>query len=69
MTVGFPKRVGMALSLTALVLLGSCASSLQAQSLTQGILGIVTDATGAVIPGATISYMNLATGVGERSNQ
>ncbi len=58
-----PWRVGAAFSLAALMLLGLSAPSLQAQSTTQAIQGLVTDATGAVIPGATVSYMNLATGV------
>lgn len=39
--------------------------ALKAQSITQTIQGLVSDATGAVIPGATVSYMNLDTGVSQ----
>ena len=39
--------------------------ALKAQSTTQTIQGLVSDATGAVIPGATVSYMNLDTGVSQ----
>lgn len=39
--------------------------ALKAQSITQTIQGLVSDATGAVIPGATISYTNLDTGVSQ----
>lgn len=63
MKVAFTNRAILVFSLAALVLLGSGASSLQAQSTTQAIQGLVSDATGAVIPGATVSYMNLDTGV------
>ncbi len=65
MKVAFTNRAVLVFSLAALVLLGSFASSLYAQAATQRIQGLVTDATGAVIPGATVSYMNLATGVSD----
>ncbi|MGH9605891.1 MAG: carboxypeptidase regulatory-like domain-containing protein [Terracidiphilus sp.] len=58
--------------LTAAALLGLavCVPNLQAQSGAGSIQGTVTDATGAVIPGASVSAVNTATNVtvGTRSN-
>ena len=63
MKVSFPKRVGLAFSLAALLIVG-WAPNLQAQlSTTQTIEGLVTDATGAVIPGATVTMTNVDTGI------
>ena len=64
MKVAFTNRVVLVFSLAALVLLGSGASSLHAQrTSTQTIEGLVTDATGAVIPGATVTMANIDTGI------
>ncbi|HUG82757.1 MAG TPA: carboxypeptidase-like regulatory domain-containing protein, partial [Bryobacterales bacterium] len=41
------------------------APSLQAQAITQTIQGLVTDATGAVIPGATVTIKNIGTGLSQ----
>ena len=49
--------------LAALLVLGGCATSLHAQATQQTITGLVTDATGAVIPGATVTAHNIDTGV------
>jgi len=46
-----------------LVALSIVGGSLFAQSTTQTIQGLVTDSTGAVIPGASVSITNVATGV------
>ena len=62
MKVAFTNRAVLVFSLAALVLLGS-ASSLHAQAITQTIQGLVSDATGAVIPGATVTVTNINTGV------
>ena len=63
MKVSFPKRVGLALSLAALLIV-AWALNLHAQlSTTQTIEGLVTDATGAVIPGATVTMTNVDTGI------
>jgi outer membrane receptor protein involved in Fe transport len=40
-----------------------CAKGLSAQSVDTGVLGAITDGTGALIPGAAISVTNQATGV------
>jgi hypothetical protein len=53
-------RTQLTLLLVALTIL---CGSLSAQSTTQTIQGLVTDSTGAVIPGATVTITNVATGV------
>ena len=64
MKVAFPWRVGAAFSLAALMLVGLSAPSLHAQrTSTQTIEGLVTDANGAVIPGATVTMANIDTGI------
>jgi hypothetical protein len=45
------------------VLLVIFASPLQAQVSTADIVGTVTDSSGAVLPGATVTATNLATGL------
>src|SRR5512145_3373256 len=39
------------------------ATSLSAQSVDTGVLGAVSDSTGALIPGVTVTATNVATGV------
>lgn len=41
----------------------ACCATLGAQSTTQTVQGLVTDASGAVIPGAKVTLTNMATGV------
>ena len=47
----------------ALIAVATLAPSLQGQAITQTIQGLVTDATGAVIPGASVTVKNINTGV------
>ncbi|MDA1314631.1 MAG: carboxypeptidase-like regulatory domain-containing protein [Acidobacteria bacterium] len=49
--------------MTALLLAGLSAPSLSAQAITQTVQGLVTDATGAVIPGASVTVKNIGTGL------
>src|SRR5258708_5624583 len=49
------------LSLTVFALLGSLSPYTSAQDATGRILGVVTDATGAVVPNANITGINTAT--------
>ena len=49
-------------ALAMIVALCFC-TALSAQSTTQTVQGLVTDASGAVIPGATVTLTNVATGV------
>jgi hypothetical protein len=50
-----------------LFLLSAFAGSLYGQATGQSLLGLVSDATGAVVPGATITITNVATGVESRT--
>ncbi len=52
------RRIGQSLALSAVLL---CPLPLFAQTTTADILGTVTDATGAVIPNATVTVVNLDT--------
>jgi hypothetical protein len=54
-------------SLACLMMMLFVAPNLRAQSTTGAIVGVVTDATGAAIPGATITLTNVRTGVKENS--
>jgi hypothetical protein len=56
-------RLSLAVLVAALLLVGFNAPSLNAQAITQTIQGLVTDATGAVIPGASVTLTNRDTGV------
>lgn len=40
-----------------------CATPVEAQSLDTGVLGIVSDASGGIVPGANVTVTNVATGV------
>ena len=52
--------------LIALVLLATlCASPVWAQSADTGILGTVTDSSGAIVPGADVTITNASTGVAQ----
>jgi hypothetical protein len=55
------RLAGVALAL-ALVMIG-IPGPLQAQGLTGQISGTVTDATGAVLPGVTVTIKNVGTGL------
>src|SRR5579871_1587716 len=44
-------------------LLFVCASTAFCQTETAAVLGTVTDSTGAIVPGATVTLKNLGTGV------
>ena len=44
-----------------------CGSGLHAQVVNQSIQGLVSDASGAVVPGATVSVTNLDTGIGHKA--
>ena len=58
----FPKRlIGLALS-TCLALVALPAAALGQQATTGTIEGIVSDSTGAVLPGATVTFLNANTG-------
>lgn len=57
------KWIGAALSTTAVVALMLCCSSALAQSGAGSIQGTITDSTGALIPGASITVVNTATNV------
>src|SRR5262245_18742932 len=46
-----------------LVLLPIATASLFGQGVTQGVRGTVSDPSGAVVPGATVRAINIATGV------
>ncbi len=59
-TAGLYFRLGL---VVAVALLFSCSIRLQAQTVTGTILGIVTDASGAVVPNAAITITNQDTGV------
>lgn len=48
--------------LVACLLLGACGAILLGQSATGNIIGHVTDSTGAVIPGASVTAINPAKG-------
>ena len=48
-----------------LLLAGLIAPLLNGQAITQTIQGLVTDATGSVVPGATVTIRNLGTGVAQ----
>ncbi|MBI1355575.1 MAG: hypothetical protein GC160_14625 [Acidobacteria bacterium] len=63
MCIGF--RGTLTLGLLALSIL---CGSLSAQSTTQTIQGLVTDSTGAVIPGASVTMTNIETGVKQRTD-
>ena len=55
------KIMNRAITLAVLLLCG--AALLSAQSATQSILGLVTDSSGAVLSGATVTITNIGTGV------
>lgn len=57
------KCSGLVLALSAAIALVLCGSPAVAQSGAGSIQGTVTDATGAVIPGASISVVNTATNI------
>jgi hypothetical protein len=50
-------------ALIAMAALSSFSSTAQAQTATGGIRGVVTDPTGAALPGAAVTARNVATGV------
>ena len=50
-------------ALIAVAALFSFSSTVPAQTATGGIRGVVTDPTGAALPGATVTARNVATGV------
>src|SRR4028119_1108103 len=54
----FLKYVGSALALWVM-----CVTPARGQTVDTGVLGAVTDVSGAVIPGATVTVRNRATGV------
>src|ERR1700733_3942869 len=56
-------RSTQAIQLTAIVLLLFCGVNLTAQTITANVNGTVTDASHAVIPGATITAINVDTNV------
>lgn len=57
------RRIASVLSLAALFgVYGLTGPTLSAQSTTADILGTVTDSSGAVVPGATVTVRNLGTG-------
>ena len=56
-------RSTQAIQLTAIVLLLFCGVNLTAQTITANVNGTVTDASHAVIPGATITATNVDTNV------
>jgi len=58
-----PRIVRLALMALALLLMPLSASTLLAQSDTGNIAGTVTDATGAVIPGANVLATNTENGL------
>lgn len=59
------RKTILSLAILALLCCGA-ASTLLAQSLTQGnILGTVTDPSGAVVPGATVTLKNDSTGAAQ----
>ena len=51
--------------LTLVLLATLCASPVWAQSADTGILGTVTDSSGAIVPGADVTITNAATGVAQ----
>jgi hypothetical protein len=53
------------LMLAAIIFFGSVASFAQAQASTADLRGIVTDPSGAVVPGATVTARSGATGITE----
>jgi len=56
-------RVHGLFCILGLCMLISCASSLTAQVTTAEIVGTVTDASGAIVPGAQVTLKNLGTGI------
>ena len=60
-----------AIGLTAIAMLLFCGVALKAQTITANVNGSVTDTTGAVIPGATVTATNLDTNIsnGTTSNR
>src|SRR5688500_14933608 len=61
----FAVRHAFARLATAFLAVGMWASLLFGQATTQSIQGLVTDSTGAVVSGATVTITNLATGVSQ----
>ena len=62
----YTNKIRSGLVATVLIsaaMLFCCSITVLAQSATGGIRGIVTDATGATLPNATVIAKNLATGV------
>ena len=53
--------VGLAIGLTSLVMFASLSSPLEAQSFYGSVVGTVTDASGAIIPGASVTLTNIGT--------
>lgn len=56
---------GAALIMLAALATAATTASVRAQSVDTGVLGVVADATGAVLPGASIAVTNTATGIAQ----
>jgi hypothetical protein len=61
-------RIGYAIKLLCLVMILSISCSMKAQSFYGSIVGIVTDATGAVVPGAKVTAVNIGTNEASTTN-
>ena len=67
MRLRFTSRIGQAAKFTTiavilLILLAVSSTSSAQTAVTGGLNGVVTDSTGAVVPGATVTIVNTATG-------
>jgi len=57
------NRIAIVAAIFSTLLFGALTVNVSAQLTTADVLGTVTDASGAIVPGATITIKNLATGV------